>query len=280
MNGIYYYLCIPFSISVLGPISFLYFFCRYEAVRLTFLMKHLAILQLLDILVMVTWLLSIIASYPDNFTCILTISISDFLIIYQSYWLAAISYYTYQVVCLNKDRSKTCLLKFSLICSIISIVFPIIEICFDCWEIKSKICTNKCQDTKLLINNTFFYCIFPFGYIISFSYNLKVFKKLKKDIQNPTKLMKLTFFRILIYPFITILSSLPLYSYQIYYYFYGISMVYRMVAFISFSLMSLLYSLALGFTPEFIEALKFHKKFASSSPSVKRLISFRSLSSY
>lgn len=273
MSEIYYYLLIPFSLSALGSLTFLYLFWRYEAVRLTFLMKHLAILQLLDFLLSFLWISFKLSLYPDELFCKLTSSMSYFLFVYQSYWLAVTSYYIYQVICINKERNRTCLLRYSLICFIISLATPIVDISLDCYTVESDKCVSICEGLSLLIDDLVFFCIFPFGYFISFFYNLKVLKRLKRDIQAPTMLMKITFFRILIYPFITLLSMLPVFSYEIYYTFEGENIIYDFVALTILGLMGLLYCIALGFTPEFIEAIRFHKRQVSSIISMKKLIS-------
>ena len=163
MNEIFYYLFIPISLSALSSIIFLSLFSKSETIRLTFLMKHLAILQIIDLFLMIVFVSSKLVFYHNDFYSQLICSISRFFQVYQSYWLATISHYIYKVVCLKKDRNKTSLLKHSLICFIISIVEPIINIGFGCFEYKSEICKYICSDVEKNISYSVVFLFFLWG---------------------------------------------------------------------------------------------------------------------
>ena len=163
MNRIYYYLLIPFSLSTLGCIIFLYFYCRYQEIRHNFLMKHMAIIQVIDLILSISIIVQFVPIYHEDTFCVITFFIAEFFFILQSYWQAIISFYVYQVVCMNKDRNHTYFLKSFLACSIISIGPPILSINFHCLKYKSDICTDVCQGTQGRTEYIFFWSIFHSG---------------------------------------------------------------------------------------------------------------------
>ena len=82
--------------------------------------------------------------------------------------------------------------------------------------------------------------------------------------------MKLTYFRILIYPFITFMCLLPIIFYSsIYVDVARENAVFKFVGYALLNSIGLFYSFALGLTPEFREALKYHKKPTKLNSSLK-----------
>ena len=107
---------------------------------------------------------------------------------------------------------------------------------------------------------------------------MKLLKKLKRDIQAPTRIMKLTFLRIVIYPFITFMSILPLFYYDnVYIKYKSKNSSFEFIGDTFINLIGLFYSFALGFTPEFRNAIKFHKRKPTRTLPIKELLSFRDL---
>ena len=166
MKSIYYYLLIPFSLSTLGCTIFLYFYCRYQAIRHTFLMKHMVFIQVIDLILSISMIVQYVPLYEEDTFCLITFFINEFFFILQSYWLAIISFYVYQVVCMNKDRRHTYFLRSFLACSIISIGPPILTLSLNCIKYKSDICMYVCVGTRA--DNIFFGLFFHSGFLLVF----------------------------------------------------------------------------------------------------------------
>lgn len=260
MEILYLTIFIPCSLSILSCLVFLYFFFRFESVRYTFGMKYVAILQLADLLIPLAFIFNILF-HNSEINCISISFTVNFFMIFQSFWVAVITTFSYRVLCLNVEKENISVLKpaiFGITISAFTSTFPIF---FNCYKPVENVCGLKCDLSIEFILFAISITIIGSSLIISIYLTFLLLKKLKRDLKSQSKEMKWSFIRLSVYPFITFVCSCP----GIVCFFImalGGSLSTSMIVGSSWiiNLIGFFNSISLGFTREFKEALRFNKR--------------------
>lgn len=256
-----YIILIPCILSSLSCSIFLYFYIKYDSIRYTFGMKHVAILQSADLLVSLTDIF-IRGLISINYTqCNVEGFASTFFCLFQTMWVALIVRYTYQVLYLKIDKERISILKPLIFVIGFSMANSILPVSLGCFNVENSECIFHCDkwiQISLICMQLF---SIAFSFIISLYMNLLLIKKLRIYLKTRSNEMKWTFIRLSVYPFITIVCLIPtfvLFTYKLSN--KSESSFLDLSSFICYNLIGFLNSVALGFTPEFREAIRFHRR--------------------
>ena len=259
MADLYFFMIIPCVLSILGCSAFLYLYLKHSSIRLTFGMKHVAFLQFLNLIMALINLIPVYQISDKLPYCYLISLTFIFLLLVQTFWVAVLSNYIYQVVYQGRNKDSIPILRYIILSVVISIPSPILIILFDCVYYINGICTMKCEEIVFYFIVTIKWIIISSSVTYSVYAIYKSIKKLYSDSRGSINHQKWTLARLSVYPFITIICFTPaVINFAIYSYsesnFPLVIISICMVCLIGF-----FNSLALGFTPEVRQALKIER---------------------
>ena len=201
-------LCIS-SISLLGSSTFIYLYYKHPFIHRAFGMNYLLLIQFADFAFSFT---NIIGSLPIVFDPIYCYFFYFFVHFFTCLQSVLISYYfifLYQVIYMRKERSEVKMKRFFLLLIFILLIEPVYYttnsrfVCEKHYCIKSSIKSSYFISLDLLLSivcSNLAWCMFA---------TIKMFKKFKTHFSGTDIHVKWTIFRLLIFPIINWVCTLP-----------------------------------------------------------------------
>ena len=256
MVQLYYIIIAPSSLSIIGCLIFLYLYCKHLSIRLAFGMKHVACLQLFDLFLALSNLIPIHIIADKLSFCYVIAIVFLISFLFQTYWIAVLSNYIYQVMYKGKEKDSISIIKPLIVGFLISLPSPILILSFDCVKCKYGVCSFGCNIIVFVLIVFMNHSIIFSSLLYSTITNYRSIKKLYSDSRGSIYNQRSSLARLLIYPFITIICILPGSIRVLHNSDYNSNGTYDIVCMCMASSIGFFNSITLGFTPEVKEALK------------------------
>lgn len=222
-------------------------------------MKHVAILQSADLFIALVELCPMRLISYDHIGCKFLGFVFIFFILFQTLWVTAVSRYNYQVIYLKVDKEEITILKPFLLGVCISTAIGLLAV-FDCIKVEKRTCMFGCDKWTESIIVILQICVIVSCCLASSYFGALLLGKLKKDLRCQLNEMKWSMFRLSVYPLITFICLAPSSILLFLRLNHSDNEFLRSASIILFNSIGFLNSIALGFTPEFKDALRFHLK--------------------
>ena len=170
------------------------------------------------------------------------------------------------MLCLGIDKDTLSIKKPVIIGLTAPIISCAISLSFRCYQIKGEFCSFKCSPIVQFILFILSMTVIIGSWSVSFYSNWHLLRKLRRDLKNQSKEMKWSFIRLSVYPFITLLCLLlGIISYVMSIFTGSINTVLFVGGSTGCLLIGFFNSIALGFTREFKDAIRFYKRLKNQS---------------
>ena len=248
------------SIVSLSCIIFLIILIKFKSILYVLGIKHVVILQFLNLLMSISMILQIIGINLSPIDCKILGLSNHFFGLIQSYWVFIITRYNYKIISRNESKDSISIIKPLVLGIVICSIPPFLTLTLGCFIEKHGTCFTSCQKTKFISISSIMSIYMLICSFLSTVFGLKAYKQFKKKSNKALQTIKWALARLIIYPFITLVFGFPWYlSYTLLSFDAPNSTIFHIVASILLSLTGVIETILFVFTPEIKIAIDIHR---------------------